>query len=525
MWKLRPLLYGCLVVILCASGSSLYAQVTLTVRINSGSSTTTCTDGFFGGSPEPHWRVEIAGQGYTTYPRRGFCFTDAPNTQYTEVFNCGNRYPATLNVCLRAFEDDGTACIVNESCLEQICQNFATPTVGNTLNYTLSVNGSSTATIDFSITATGSFNLPGAAYNNICNAVNLGTLNASSTIGNRNLSNYGNFCADNLGEPNPWGGNNDQGVWFQFTTSATPAAVIEVEARSDPQNLGNDLDVQLALYESSTGNCSGALSLVADSYTGLGLLNDEDLSINCLQPNTTYFLLVDGERTNIINNGGQEGYFGLQVVDGGIIQAADLICDAEFLGAVPAGGSVGTPNLSRSNVCATNTNDPNPGAWSSDKTVWFRFQAPPTGHVIIDADSDLPFPLGTDAVDLQLAVYGTSNNTCTGTLNFIASDYTPGLFGEELDVRCLTPGQNYWILVDGSPLNVDGIFDISVRDGGIPPAPNDLICNAIPLGAPGNGGTVTAQTIFLSLFPAIGAMTKAFGIRLLPRLRAKWKYA
>ncbi|MGH1337714.1 MAG: T9SS type B sorting domain-containing protein [Aureispira sp.] len=490
MWNHRPLLLFGLLGILLTASSTLVAQVTLTVRITSGSSTTTCTDGFFGGAPEPHWRVEIDGQGYTTYPRRGLCFNDAPNTQYSEVFNCTNRYPATLPICLRAFEDDGTACIVNESCLEQICQNFATPAIGNTLNYTLSVNGSSSATVNFSITATGSFTLPGSAYNTICNAVNLGTLNSSSTIGNRSLSTYGNFCADNIGDPSPWGNNNDQGVWLQFTTSATPAAVIQIEAESDPQNLGNDIDLQLALYESSNGTCSGALTLLEDSYIGLGLLNDEDLSINCLQPNTTYFILVDGERTNLINTGGQEGYFGLQVVDAGVLQAADEICDAEFLGAVPAGGSVATPNLSRSNVCATNTNDPNPGAWSSDKTVWFRFQAPPTGHVIIEADSDPLLPLSNDPIDLQLAIYGTNNNACTGTLDFIASDYTPGLFGEELNVRCLTPGDNYWILVDGSPLNVDGIFDITVRDGGIPPAPNDLICDAIPLGAPGNGGTV-----------------------------------
>lgn len=490
MWNHRPLLLLGLLAALLTLGSTLTAQVTLTVRITSGSSTTTCTDGFFGGAPEPHWRVEIDGQGYTTYPRRGLCFTNAPNTQYSEVFNCSNRYPATLPVCLRAFEDDGGACIVNESCLEQICQNFATPALGNTLNYTLSVNGSSSATVNFSITATGGFTLPGGAYNTICNAVNLGTLNSSSTIGNSNLSNYGNFCADNVGDPNPWGNNNDQGVWFQFTTSASPAAVIDIEAESDPQNIGNDIDLQLAIYESSNGTCSGTLSLLEDSYTGLGLLNDEDLSVNCLQPNTTYFILVDGERTNIINTGGQEGFFGVQIVDAGVLQAADEICDAEFLGLVPAGGAVATPNLSRSNVCATNTNDPNPGAWASDQTVWFRFQAPPTGHVIIEADSDPLLPLSNDPIDLQLALYGTNNNTCTGTLDFIASEYTPGLFGEDLDVRCLTPGQNYWILVDGSPLNVDGIFDITVRDGGIPPAPNDLICDAIPLGAPGNGGTV-----------------------------------
>lgn len=409
--------------LLCFS-TTLCSQVTLTVRINSGNSTTTCTDGFFGGAPEPHWRVEVAGQGYTTYPRRGICFTNPPNTQYNETFNCPNNYPANLQVCLRAFEDDGAACVVSQSCLEQICQNFATPTPGNAITYSLAVGGSSTANVNFTITATGSFNLPGSAYNTVCNAINLGTLNSNTTLGNSGLSNYGNYCADNIGEPNPWGGDNDQGVWFQFTTGAFPSAVIDIQAESDPQNFGDDIDLQLALYESSNGTCTGTLNLIDEEYQGLGLLNDEDMTVNCLSPNTTYFILVDGERTNVINTGGQEGFFGLQVVDGGILQAGDEICDAEFLGAVPNGGSVATPNLSRSNVCATNTNDPNPGAWASDQTVWFRFQAPPSGHVIIDADSDPLLPLSNDPIDLQLAVYGTSTGTCTGVLDFIASDYT-----------------------------------------------------------------------------------------------------
>ena len=76
--------------------TQLFSQVTLRVRINSGNSTTTCTDGFLGGGPEPHWRVEVAGQGYTTYPQAGICFTNPPNTQYNEVFNCSNNYPANL---------------------------------------------------------------------------------------------------------------------------------------------------------------------------------------------------------------------------------------------------------------------------------------------------------------------------------------------------------------------------------------------------------------------------------------------
>lgn len=485
-----PLLFAILVLFSCCFFGETQAQVQLQVRIDNGNSNTTCTDGFFGGAPDPQWRVNIENQGWDTYPRSGACFNNFPRVQYSETFNCTNRYPAQIEVCFRAFEDDGGACIVSESCRETVCQNFATPAPGASISYSLSVNGSSSGTVNFTIIATGGFNLPGGAYNTICNAVNLGTLNPTSTIGNRGLSNYGNFCADNVGEPNPWGGDNDQGVWFQFTTSATPAAVIELEAQSDPQNLGNDIDLQLALYQSSNGACNGTLTLVEEAYNGVGLFNDEDMSVNCLQPNTTYFLLVDGENTNIINTDGQEGYFGVEIRDGGILQAADLICDAEFLGLVPNGGSVGTPNLSRSNICASNTNDPTPGAWASDKTVWFSFQAPPSGHVIVNADSDLPWPLGTDAVDLQLAVYSSSNSTCTGTLTNLASDYTPGLFDEDLEVRCLTSGETYWVMVDGSGLNVDGIFDIEVRDGGIFPAPNDLICDAIALGAPAPNATV-----------------------------------
>lgn len=486
--KLR-FLHFCFALFLLLINANLSAQVTLTLRVNSGNSTTTCTDGFFGGGPEPHWRVEVAGQGYTTYPRAGICFTNTPNTQYNETFNCPSGYPNSLQVCLRAFEDDGTACVVGQSCLTQRCQNFATPAPGNSITYNLNVGGASTANVNFTITASGAYP-PGSGYDQICNAINLGTLNSSNSVGNSNLSNYGNFCAGNAGDPNAWGGNNDQGVWFQFTTGPMPAAVIEFDANSDPQNFGDGLDLQLAVYESSNGTCSGALTLIEEEYQGIGVAWDEDMSVNCMQPNTTYFVLVDGEAFTFVTNNGVEGFFGLQVNDNGVQQAGDEICDAENLGTVPVGGSVATPNLSRSNVCASNINDPTPGAWGSDQTVWFMFQAPPSGHVYINADSDLPFPFGTDAIDLQLALYGTSNGTCTGVLDPIYSDYTPIILGEEMDVRCLTPGENYWVMVDGATINVSGIFDLSITDGGQYPAPNDLICDAIPLGQPAPGGTV-----------------------------------
>lgn len=466
----------------------LTAQVNLRVTVTSGSSSTTCTDGFLGGGPEPHWRVNIAGQGWMTYPQAGICFTNPPNVQYNEVFNCPSSYPAQLQVCIRAFEDDGGACIVSESCLVNSCQNFATPAPGASISYSLSVGGSSTATVNFTISATGSWP-PGSAYDQICNAINLGTINSNTSIGNSALSNYGNFCASDAGDPEPWGGGNEQGVWFRFTTGPSPAAEMELELLSDPQGFGNGIDLQVALYQSSNGACNGALTLIQDEHDGLGTIWDETMYVSCLEPNTTYFLLVDGNE-QLVPWGGGEGFFGVEIIDDGIQQAADVICDAVNLGTIPNGGSVSTGPLNQSNICATNTGDPNPANWGGDQTVWFLFQAPPSGSVFVDANADLPFPIGTDAVDLQIAVYGTSTGLCTGVFLEQESDYTPGLFDEDMEVRCLTPGENYWVLVDGSALNVAGIFDVTISDLGEYPATNDYICDAIPLGQPAVGGTV-----------------------------------
>ena len=302
--------------------TSLIAQVTLSVRINSGNSGTSCTDGFLGGAPEPQWRVDVGGQGYTTYPTAGICYTNPPNTQFSEVYNCASSYPSTLQVCFRAFEDDGASCTPSESCLTQICQNFATPAAGSSVTYNLTIpnccGNASWGTVNFTFTATGSF--LGNGNNLICNAVNLGALNFNSSVGNNGLSNYTNICGTNDSDPNPWGGTNNQGVWFKFTTSSNPSAVIDFLSNSDPQGIGNGIDLQLALYKSSNNLCSGALTLVAEGYDGSGLLENENMSVTCLLPNTTYFLLVDGE-SDLVNPNGQEGFFGLRINDNGIQQA------------------------------------------------------------------------------------------------------------------------------------------------------------------------------------------------------------
>lgn len=369
-----------------------------------------------------------------------------------------------MSLCFRAFEDDGSECAVTESCLVEVCQNFATPSPGGSITYTLSIpnNGinASWGSVNFTISATGSFD--GQGNDLICNAIDLGTLNSNTSIGNNTLSNYNNFCATNAGDPNPWGGNNQQGVWFQFTTGAFPASLITIDAKSDPQVFGDGLDLQLALYESSNGSCSGALTLIDEGYSGAETFLDEDLDVNCLKPNTTYFLLVDGVNTGIF--GGLEGFFGLEIYDNGIQQAADLICDAEFLGQVPNSGSVATPLLSRSNSCASNLGDPVTTNFSNEQGVWFQFQAPTSGNVNIVLNSDV-----TDAIDLQFTIYGTANGlgNCGDVLEEISSIYSPAMNNESLAISCLVPNAYYWVLVDGSATNMSGVFDILISDSNL----------------------------------------------------------
>lgn len=463
-------------------------QATIEFRISAVSSTLGNMDGAFGSS-DPIWCYEILdntfgrlGQGNVQYTNTNCIGTRTPNDVFfSETYNCSA--PASYRFRWRARENDGlTAGNVNTTTGDAVTAlqtinipgaNIILPQAAWTTigNYTATAGGTTCSGVAVTWTIRLQYrtvfsSFLGQGNDAICNAINLGTLNSNTTIGNNTLSNFNNYCSGNFGDPNPWGGNNNQAVWFRFTTGANPSYEINIDSNSDPQNFGDSIDLQLALYESSNGFCTGALTLVAENYTGNGSFYDESISVNCLQPNTTYFLLVDGQNTPIINLNGVEGYFGLQIEDNGIQQAADLICDAEFLGMVPDGGSIGTPLLSRTNNCASNTGDPLNTNFNVDKGVWFQFQAPTSGNVNIEVNSDLPYPLGTDNVDLQIVVYGTTNGlgNCTDALQEISSIYSTVDYNESLAINCLDAGAFYWVLVDGSAVNDSGIFDINISD-------------------------------------------------------------
>ncbi|MFT5383465.1 MAG: gliding motility-associated-like protein, partial [Saprospiraceae bacterium] len=418
------------------------------------------------------------------------------NMQYDTFYNCPVDVASLVNLCFRVFEDDGFFCNLNEQCLVEYCQDYAIPAPGTSIDYNVQITDgqASDGELNFTIDLDNNFF---GANDLICDAIDLGDLPFLGTVGNPALSNLSNFCATNVGDINPIneGGafGNDQGVWYSFMTGANPSAYNYITAFSDPQGLGDDIGLQLALYQTNDGTCND-VSLLYSAHDNNSL--DQTLLIPCLEPNSQYYILVDA--AYLPNTGvGLEGYFSLQVIGAGIIETADFRCNAEDLGLVPDGGFVGTP-LNQTNYCGSNIGEPNTTAFVLQKAVWFMFQAPATGHVIIDVLSDQEPPFGLNAVDTQIGLYRSGSNNCIGPMFEVGSVYTSATNDEILEAQCLVPGNNYWVVIDGSGNNTVGIFSITVSDGG-PVAPQstttleEIICDGGSLQVGDSLYTITGQ--------------------------------
>lgn len=305
----------------------------------------------------------------------------------------------------------------------------------------------------------GRGNFPACTNDLPCDAIDLGVLADGKPLGDPTAGLYDNTCGSNTGEPNPYDKGswyNAAGVWFRFTTGPNPTSLILIEGRSDPGGSGDPVDLELAVYRSFSGNCSGTLLFeggISEAETP-----DGHLLLYCPRPNTTYFVLVDGALTA---PGMEHGTFGLGIREIQVTEAADIPCRAVNLGAVPPGGQVATTGP-QGNFCATSYGDPSIRSFATQVTVWFQFQAPPSGHVLISGISDgLPYPLG-----VQLALVQSSDGRCTGRMSEVASRYTDADLNEQLEVSCLDPGGNYFVLVDGFGSGGRGMFTFSVADAG-----------------------------------------------------------
>ncbi|MBP7184079.1 MAG: gliding motility-associated C-terminal domain-containing protein [Saprospiraceae bacterium] len=440
--------------------SFLKGQVQLNATINSGLVTTTCVDNNLT-PPDPAYRVQFNNENWVSFGPLLICplYNTTPYNLHNSNYTCSSEYPDSITICFKIFDDDGFFCSVSESCLQEICANFATPTPGTSVTYNLDFpdNLSSDGTLNFTLSATGSFVAPNNDL--ICDATSLGTIESLDTLSNTLTLN--NYCATSLNDPDPSiegsGWNNVNGVWYSFTTSNQNFGHIRISANSDPNSNNATVDLQLAVYQSTINDCNGGLDMIA-SYDNPSS-NDASLMLKCLNPNTTYYVMVNG-------NNGDEGEFGLRIETFGDIEGANLKCGALDYAplSTPTSGDLG---FDLTNVCANAIGDPYNSSFVSQKSVWVTFVAPDSRHVGITCTSDT----NVDSIDLQIAVYRSISNTCNGVFKEVKSSYIlSNGFNESLEMTCLTPNKRYWILIDGSETDVSGIFNIKVTDlGPIPP--------------------------------------------------------
>lgn len=437
----------------------VFGQFNVKLTVNSGNATTTCTDPFT--SPDPAWSVNVEGQGWVTYPGNVFCPSPLPNTQYERDFQCLVDVPPTFQVCLRAFENDPfilTPCDEVLTCQVEECFDIPVPLSGSMIyDLDLSDGLASDGQANITIEADG---FPGGLYDEVCDALDLGVLNQGDTFGDAEVSNYNNFCTTDLNEPSPtdfgliW--SNEQSMWFKFTTSDDPSTIIKIQAKSDPSNLGDPINLQLGVFTTDDNTCTGNFEFVVQNFTYQ--IYDELVYFECPEPNKTYYVIIDAVSGSFHEI---QGYFGFEINEMGLVDAPDLVCDAIDFGVVPEGGSVGLPTP-MTNVCATNIGDASNGSFFIDQGVWFAFAAPSSGHVLIEGISDTE----DVPINMQLAVYSSSDNTCSGILSPYESGYDNSSFDEALEVSCLDPGQTYFLLVDGQGTNNAGIFSLNISDAG-----------------------------------------------------------
>lgn len=169
--------------------------------------------------------------------------------------------------------------------------------------------------------------------------------------------------------------------------------------------------------------------------------------------------------------------------------ANDSICNATPI-SVSLGCTEGT------NVGATISETAfAPSCWGGSaisNDVWYKFVATVPGMTV---STDVQ---GLSLTNTQIAVYSSSDNTCTGTLSQVGCDDNSGTNvanNSIVNMASLIPGNSYFVRVDGSG-TATGTFCINVSDTYVPGStpceaqvvyPNSLDCN-VP--TPGNTSIV-----------------------------------
>lgn len=281
---------------------------------------------------------------------------------------------------------------------------------------------------------------------NLCDAISL-TI-GEVCQGQPNGDNTG--ATAEVGEPVPdcfIGGISS--VWYSFTAPASGFINISTESEVPDANP----NTELALYSLEEGDCAdlSKLSLVVCSQDGGGN-NPRAASVDSVQvqPNQVYYIQVSGTNSN-------EGAFCIEIeeVPAPFQPLGDNVCEAVLLevdnttrtflhknATVQDGETQITPPSASCNGTKGWCGD-----LKIDNSLWYKFKAPESGAIQVDLCTDG----NTTTFDTQVAVYKAEdcNNFSSFTLLGANEDKEGCGRASFLSVFCLTPGQEYLILVDG----------------------------------------------------------------------------
>lgn len=236
-------------------------------------------------------------------------------------------------------------------------------------------------------------------------------------------------------------------AWYTFVPSANGYITITSCDKSNPL-----VDTRMFLYE---GSC-GALNSIGTSDNDCGLaalLNDI-----AVEAGKTYFIRWDNKTAGLLAFNFQISFVPSTSYTNPI---NDNICNAI---SIPMNSSATGNNENATiqgsaeyNISFPVVTDVAAKGWILDRnvhnTIWYKFVAPSTGVVSIDANA---------AFDVQLALFAGNCNNIAGLSLLSASDDLNGLNLTGFKNYCLTAGQTYYIMVDGFGTE-SGFVQVSVN--------------------------------------------------------------
>ncbi|MEM1121316.1 MAG: gliding motility-associated C-terminal domain-containing protein [Bacteroidota bacterium] len=277
-----------------------FGQYTIEVTVLSGGSTTTCTDGIFNAPGEPMWGVAIEDEPVQFYDNTCDNLIPYPNTDYihfTRVVDClSDLNEGELFVCLWTFDNDLGAfnkCNLtqdkaNKGCPEVPCGSFGLPLPGRDSIYNFDPtepNLSSNGFLHFRIAVSeDASDRPNLTNDDLCNAIPIPVVTSSN-----NIAQYTNVCATSKNDPPTTAGMNiTNSVWFSFSPTDSRSVFINIDSDQD-----DPIQPEMTVFVAPTNNCSDNLVEVP-SQRRPGGVNSVFYTLDCLNPKSTYYIMVDG---------------------------------------------------------------------------------------------------------------------------------------------------------------------------------------------------------------------------------------